>query len=77
MPPMRNLHELERGFRVRLAAQGLTVLSSRVDYQDLARNPPLAVDGTEYLIFHRCSRITQLSEAVGGSANIEHINIPS
>jgi phospholipid/cholesterol/gamma-HCH transport system substrate-binding protein/paraquat-inducible protein B len=77
-PKFRN--ELERGFRVRLAAQGLTgVAYLEADYQDPARNPPLEVDWQPkypYIPSMR-SRITQLSEAVERILlNIEHINIP-
>ena len=59
--------ELERGFRVRLAAQGLTgVAYLETDYLDPERNPPLEIDwqpAYPYIPSTR-SRITQLSEAV-------------
>ena len=59
--------ELERGFRVRLAPQGLTgVAYLEADYLDPERNPPLEIDwqpAYPYIPSTR-SRITQLSEAV-------------
>jgi phospholipid/cholesterol/gamma-HCH transport system substrate-binding protein/paraquat-inducible protein B len=59
--------ELERGFRVRLAAQGLTgVAYLEMDYLEPERNPPLETDWQPvypYIPSTR-SRITQLSEAV-------------
>jgi phospholipid/cholesterol/gamma-HCH transport system substrate-binding protein/paraquat-inducible protein B len=59
--------ELERGFRVRLAAQGLTgVAYLEADYLDPERNPPLEIDwqpAYPYIPSTR-SRIGQLSEAV-------------
>ena len=59
--------ELDRGFRVRLAAQGLTgVAYLETDYLDPERNPPLEIDwqpAYPYIPSTR-SRITQLSEAV-------------
>ena len=59
--------ELDRGFRVRLAPQGLTgVAYLETDYLDPERNPPLEIDwrpAYPYIPSTR-SRITQLSEAV-------------
>ena len=59
--------ELARGFRVRLAAQGLTgVAYLEMDYLEPERNPPLEIDwqpAYPYIPSTR-SRITQLSEAV-------------
>ena len=59
--------ELDRGFRVRLAPQGLTgVAYLEADYLDPERNPPLEIDwrpAYPYIPSTR-SRITQLSEAV-------------
>jgi phospholipid/cholesterol/gamma-HCH transport system substrate-binding protein/paraquat-inducible protein B len=59
--------ELDRGFRVRLAALGLTgVAYLEADYLDPERNPPLEIDwqpAYPYIPSTR-SRITQLSEAV-------------
>jgi phospholipid/cholesterol/gamma-HCH transport system substrate-binding protein/paraquat-inducible protein B len=59
--------ELDRGFRVRLAALGLTgVAYLETDYLDPERNPPLEIDwqpAYPYIPSTR-SRITQLSEAV-------------
>ena len=59
--------ELDRGFRVRLAAQGLTgVAYLETDYLDPERNPALEIDwqpAYPYIPSTR-SRITQLSEAV-------------
>jgi phospholipid/cholesterol/gamma-HCH transport system substrate-binding protein/paraquat-inducible protein B len=59
--------ELERGFRVRLAPQGLTgVAYLETDYLEPERNPPLEIDWQPvypYIPSTR-SRITQLSEAV-------------
>jgi phospholipid/cholesterol/gamma-HCH transport system substrate-binding protein/paraquat-inducible protein B len=59
--------ELERGFRVRLAPQGLTgVAYLEMDYLEPERNPPLETDWQPvypYIPSTR-SRITQLSEAV-------------
>lgn len=71
--------ELERGFRVRLAAQGLTgVAYLEADYLDPERNPPLETDWQPvhpYIPSAR-SRITQLSEAVERILNnIGDINI--
>ena len=71
--------ELERGFRVRLAAQGLTgVAYLETDYLDPERNPPLEIDWQPvhpYIPSTR-SRITQLSEAVERILNnIGDINI--
>ena len=59
--------ELDRGFRVRLAAQGLTgVAYLETDYLDPERNPPLEIDWQPYYPYipSTRSRITQLSEAV-------------
>jgi phospholipid/cholesterol/gamma-HCH transport system substrate-binding protein len=59
--------ELDRGFRVRLAPQGLTgVAYLEADYLDPERAPPLEIDwqpAYPYIPSTR-SRITQLSEAV-------------
>jgi phospholipid/cholesterol/gamma-HCH transport system substrate-binding protein len=64
-PVLKN--ELERGFRIRMAAQGLTgVAYLETDYLDPERNPPLEIDWRPdypYIPSTR-SRITQLSEAV-------------
>lgn len=72
--------ELDRGFRVRMAAQGLTgVAYLEADYLDPERNPPLRIDWKPdypYIPSTR-SRITQLSEAVERILrNVEEINIP-
>jgi phospholipid/cholesterol/gamma-HCH transport system substrate-binding protein/paraquat-inducible protein B len=59
--------ELDRGFRIRLAAQGLTgVAYLETDYLDPERNPPLEIDWQPYYPYipSTRSRITQLSEAV-------------
>lgn len=59
--------ELDRGFRIRLATQGLTgVAYLETDYLDPERNPPLEIDWqpTHPYIPSTRSRITQLSEAV-------------
>ena len=71
--------ELERGFRVRLASQGLTgVAYLEMDYLEPERNPPLEIDWQPvhpYIPSTR-SRITQLSEAVERILNnIGDINI--
>lgn len=71
--------ELERGFRVRLAPQGLTgVAYLEMDYLEPERNPPLEIDWQPvhpYIPSTR-SRITQLSEAVERVLNnIGDINI--
>jgi len=59
--------EVERGLRLRLAAQGLTgVAYIEADYADPQRNPPLEIDwqpNYPYVPSTR-SRITQLSESV-------------
>lgn len=58
---------LARGFRIRIAPQGLTgVAYLEADYLDPERNPPLQIDWhPEYpYIPSAPSRITQLSEAV-------------
>ncbi len=59
--------EVERGLRLRLAAQGLTgVAYIEADYADPQRNPPLEIDWQPiypYVPSIR-SRITQLSESV-------------
>ena len=59
--------ELDRGFRIRLAPQGLTgVAYLEADYLDPERNPPLEIDwqpAHPYIPSAR-SRIGQLSEAV-------------
>lgn len=60
-------NELARGFRIRLAPQGLTgVAYLEADYLDPERNPPLAIDWQPYYPYipSTTSRITQLSEAV-------------
>ena len=72
--------ELKYGFRVRLAAQGLTgVAYIEADYLDPERNPPLEIDWQPkhpYIPSAR-SRITQLSESVERILhNVEEINIP-
>jgi phospholipid/cholesterol/gamma-HCH transport system substrate-binding protein/paraquat-inducible protein B len=59
--------ELARGFRIRLAPQGLTgVAYLEADYLDPERNPPLAIDWQPSYPYipSATSRITQLSEAV-------------
>ncbi|HEY7216822.1 MAG TPA: MlaD family protein [Candidatus Binatia bacterium] len=59
--------ELARGFRIRLAPQGLTgVAYLEADYLDPERNPPLAIDWQPAYPYipSTTSRITQLSEAV-------------
>lgn len=71
---------LDRGFRVRMAAQGLTgVAYLEADYLEPDRNPPLQIDWQPkypYIPSTR-SRITQLSDAVERILrNIEDINIP-
>lgn len=72
--------ELDRGFRIRLAAQGLTgVAYLETDYLDPDRNPPLEIDWQPYYPYipSTRSRITQLSEAVERIvSNIGDINIP-
>jgi phospholipid/cholesterol/gamma-HCH transport system substrate-binding protein/paraquat-inducible protein B len=59
--------EIERGLRLRLAAQGLTgVAYIEADYADPQRNPPLIIDWQPrypYVPSTR-SRITQLSDAL-------------
>lgn len=71
--------ELDRGFRVRLAPQGLTgVAYLEADYLDPERNPPLEIDwqpSYPYIPSTR-SRITQFSEAVERVLqNIGDVNI--
>src|ERR1051326_619438 len=64
-PELKN--ELNRGFRVRIAPQGLTGVSYlEAYYLDPERNPPLKIDWQpDYpYIPSATSRITQLSEAV-------------
>ena len=64
-PALKN--ELDRGFRIRLAPQGLTgVAYLEADYLDPERNPPLEIDWEPYYPYipSTRSRITQLSEAV-------------
>lgn len=64
-PALKN--ELNRGFRVRIAPQGLTGVSYlEADYLDSERNPPLKIDWQPYYPYipSATSRITQLSEAV-------------
>ncbi len=77
-PIFRN--ELERGFRVRLAAQGLTgVAYLEADYLDPERNPPLEIDWQPkypYIPSAR-SRIVQLSDSVESILqNFEQLDIP-
>jgi phospholipid/cholesterol/gamma-HCH transport system substrate-binding protein len=77
-PSFRN--ELERGFRVRLAAQGLTgVAYLEADYLDPERNPPLEIDWQPkypYIPSAR-SRIVQLSDSVESILqNFEQLDIP-
>jgi phospholipid/cholesterol/gamma-HCH transport system substrate-binding protein len=72
--------ELDRGFRIRMAAQGLTgVAYLEADYLNPERNPPLRIDWRPrypYIPSAR-SRITQLSDAVERILrNIEEINVP-
>jgi phospholipid/cholesterol/gamma-HCH transport system substrate-binding protein len=72
--------ELDRGFRIRMAAQGLTgVAYLEADYLDPERNPPLEIDWVPdypYIPSTR-SRITELSDAVERILrNVEAINIP-
>jgi phospholipid/cholesterol/gamma-HCH transport system substrate-binding protein/paraquat-inducible protein B len=72
--------ELERGFRVRLAAQGLTgVAYLEADYLNPVFHPPLPIEWQPkypYLPSGR-SRITQLSDSLERILrNIEEINIP-
>jgi phospholipid/cholesterol/gamma-HCH transport system substrate-binding protein len=72
--------ELDRVFRIRMAAQGLTgVAYLETDYLEPERNPPLEIDwqpAYPYIPSTR-SRITQLSDAVERILhNIEDINIP-
>jgi phospholipid/cholesterol/gamma-HCH transport system substrate-binding protein len=72
--------ELDRGFRIRMAAQGLTgVAYLEADYLNPERNPPLRIDWRPYYPYipSARSRITQLSDAVERILrNIEDINIP-
>jgi len=59
--------EVEKGLRVRLAAQGLTGAAYiEADYQDPARNPPLEIDWHPRYPYvpSTLSRITQLSESL-------------
>ena len=72
--------EVERGLRVRLAAQGLTGTAYlEVDYLDPTLNPPLEIDwqpSYPYVPSAR-SRITQLSESVERILrNFEQLNVP-
>jgi phospholipid/cholesterol/gamma-HCH transport system substrate-binding protein len=72
--------ELERGFRVRLAAQGLTgVAYLEADYLDPERNPPLEIDWQPkypYIPSAR-SRILQLGDSVESILrNFEQLDIP-
>jgi len=72
--------ELERGFRVRLAAQGLTgVAYLEADYLDPERNPPLEIDWQPkypYIPSAR-SRILQLGDSVERILqNFEQLDIP-
>jgi len=72
--------ELERGFRMRLAQQGLTgVAYLEADYLEPERNPPLEIDWQPYYPYipSTRSRITQLSEAIERILqNFGDINIP-
>jgi phospholipid/cholesterol/gamma-HCH transport system substrate-binding protein len=72
--------ELDRGFRIRLAPQGLTgVAYLEADYLDPERNAPLEIDWQPYYPYipSTRSRITQLSEAVERILqNFGDINIP-
>ena len=77
-PAFKN--ELERGFRVRLAAQGLTgVAYLEADYLDPERNPPLEIDWEPrypYIPSAR-SRIVQLSDSLESILqNFEQLDIP-
>src|ERR1700752_1417932 len=71
---------LDRGFRIRIAPQGLTgVAYLEADYLDPERNPPLEIDWQPYYPYipSTRSRITQLSEAVERILrNFSDINIP-
>src|SRR4030095_7335851 len=72
--------ELERGFRVRLAAQGLTgVAYLEAEYLDPERNPPLEIDWQPkypYIPSAR-SRILQLGDSVERILqNFEQLDIP-
>jgi phospholipid/cholesterol/gamma-HCH transport system substrate-binding protein len=72
--------EVERGFRVRLAAQGLTgVAYLEADYLDPERNPPLEIDWQPkypYIPSAR-SRIVQLSDSLDSILrNFEQLDIP-
>jgi len=72
--------ELERGFRVRLAAQGLTgVAYLEADYLDPERNPPLEINWQPqypYIPSAR-SRILQLGDSLESILqNFEQIDIP-
>ena len=72
--------ELKYGFRVRLAAQGLTgVAYIEADYLNPERNPPLEIDWRPKHLYipSARSRITQLSESVERILrNVEELNIP-
>lgn len=72
--------ELERGFRMRLAQQGLTgVAYLEADYLEPERNPPLEIDWQPYYPYipSTRSRITQVSEAIERILqNFGDINIP-
>ena len=72
--------ELDRGFRIRMAAQGLTgVAYLEADYLNPERNPPLRIDWRPYYPYipSARSRITQLSDAVERILrNLEDINVP-
>lgn len=74
------MSELERGFRVRLAAQGLTgVAYLEADYLNPVFHPPLPIEWQPkypYVPSGR-SRITQLSDSLERILrNVEEINIP-
>ena len=72
--------ELDRGFRIRLASQGLTgVAYLEADYLDPERNPPLEIDWQPkypYIPSAR-SRIVQLSDSVESILqNFEQLDVP-
>lgn len=65
--PPTFMSEVEKGLRVRLAAQGVTGAAYlEADYQDPARNPPLEIDWQPIYPYvpSTLSRITQLSDSV-------------
>jgi phospholipid/cholesterol/gamma-HCH transport system substrate-binding protein/paraquat-inducible protein B len=71
--------EIQKGLRVRLAAQGLTgVAYLEADYLDPARNPPLAIDWqpAHPYIPSAQSTITRLTESVDRILrNVENVDI--